>query len=164
MEKHIFEKKVLESEQTLYRIAKSMLFCEKDCEDVVQDAILNAFIKLNTLNQENYFKTWLVRILINECNKKKSKFKDTVPFEDFFANIPVEEKDDYSELYQAIMELKEKVRLPIVLHYIEGYSVEEIKDILKIPSGTVKSRLYKGRNQLKLILEDVGGYYEQIQL
>ena len=158
MEREIFEKKVFEAEQTLYHVAKSILFYESDCEDVVQEAILKAYIKLNTLKQEKYFKTWLIRILINECYKKKSSYKNNVPFEDCFENSPVEEQQDYTVLYQEIMTLKDKIRLPIVLHYIEGYSLEEIKQIMKIPLGTVKSRLHKGRQQLKLQLKETGDY------
>ena len=65
-----FSKRVLESEQTLYRISMSMLKNETDCEDAVQTAILTAYEKLSTLKEEQYFRTWLVRILINICNRE----------------------------------------------------------------------------------------------
>ena len=75
MTKDDFSLKILECERTLYRIAMSMLKNETDCEDAVQMAILTAFEKLDTLKNEQYFKTWLVRILINVCNKQLNERK-----------------------------------------------------------------------------------------
>lgn len=151
---------------TLYRIAKSMTLNEKDCEDVVQNAILKSFQKLDTLKQEQFFKTWLVRILINECYSFKRKSVPTIGYEDYLETEDVkddfmvtdsleqmEKKDDYQALYGAIARLKPRVRMAVILYYIEEYSVEEVKDILKIPTGTVKSRLSKGRKELKAFLE-----------
>ena len=70
MTQETFSNLILDSESTLYRVAMSMLRNEKDCEDAVQTAVLTAFEKLGTLKHEEYFKTWLVRILINVCNKQ----------------------------------------------------------------------------------------------
>ena len=70
MTKEKFAELVLESEKTLYRVSMSMLKNETDCEDAVQTAILSAYEKLDTLKNEEYFKTWLVRILINDCNRQ----------------------------------------------------------------------------------------------
>ena len=70
MTRETFSNLILDSESTLYRVAMSMLRNEKDCEDAVQTAVLTAFEKLGTLKHEEYFKTWLVRILINVCNKQ----------------------------------------------------------------------------------------------
>lgn len=70
MTKEKFSALVLESEQTLYRVSMSMLRNESDCEDAVQTAILTAYENLSKLRHEEYFKTWLVRILINVCNNQ----------------------------------------------------------------------------------------------
>ncbi len=70
MTKKKFTDLVLESEKTLYRVSMSMLKNESDCEDAVQTAILTAYEKLFDLKREEFFKTWLVRILINVCNKQ----------------------------------------------------------------------------------------------
>ena len=74
--------------------------------------------------------------------------------EDVFKNKKIDEKDDYSDLYTAIQSLPKKIKIPIVLYYIEGYSVDEVKEILDIPQGTVKSRLSRGRRLLKTKLEN----------
>lgn len=159
LNKDEFVDKVLEVESTLYRVSKSILMHDEDCEDAVQGAILKAYDKLGTLKKEQYFKTWLVRILINECYSLKRKDCSTVPYEEYFELVKADDKEDYSELYLAIQKLPERIRITIVLHYVEGYSVEEIKQILKIPSGTVKSRLAKGRKLLKMKLEHMEAMY-----
>ncbi len=150
MDKDKFVNKVLEAETTMYRVAKSILICDCDTEDAVQDAILKAYTKLSTLRKEQYFKTWLIRILINECYKKKRSQTVTVPIEEYMKVS----YDNGRELYEAIMKLPSHIRITIVLHYIEGYSVEETGRILKIPAGTVKSRMHNGRKLLKEELKD----------
>lgn len=160
MDKSTFVKEVLAAEHTLYRVAKSLLMSDKDCEDAVQNAVLKAYEKMDGLREASYFKTWLVRILINECyNLKRFRFP-TVSYEEHFETEQADDRQDYSELYQAICELKPAIRVTLVLHYLEGYSVEEIKKILKIPSGTVKSRLSKGRELLRTKLELRGLVHE----
>lgn len=153
MNREKFTEEVLNAEASMYHIAKSILICESDCEDAVQEAVLKAFTKLSSLREEKYFKTWLIRILINECYRKKRNQKKYVPLEEYVVQLPAC-TNDYSYLYQAVMKLKEPIRIVIVLHYIEGYSVDEVGKILKIPAGTVKSRLYSGRALLKEELKD----------
>ena len=151
MTKDDFSLKILECEHTLYRISMSMLKNETDCEDAVQMAILTAFEKLDTLKNEQYFKTWLVRILINVCNKQLNERKKIISLEDTTeANTPsFPSPADNTEIRIALEELPEKIKCVIVLYYMESFSVSEIKSILKIPEGTVKSRLSKGRELLR---------------
>ena len=147
MTRETFSNLILDSESTLYRVAMSMLRNEKDCEDAVQTAVLTAFEKLGTLKHEEYFKTWLVRILINVCNKQfKSAAKTTELYD---TDITSDSAEASTEIRIAIESLPVKIRQVVVLYYIEQFTVKEIKQILKIPEGTVKSRLSKGRELLK---------------
>lgn len=146
-----FSQLVLESETTLYRVSMSMLRNESDCEDAVQTAILTAYEKLSSLKNEEYFRTWLVRILINVCNKQLKSRNKVISMEDS-SNIaepssPSPAAD--TEVRIALEELPVKYREVIVLYYIEGFPVTDIKRILGIPEGTVKSRLSKGRELLR---------------
>ncbi len=151
MTKERFTDLVLESEQTLYRVSMSMLKNESDCEDAVQTAILTAYEKLSDLKHEEYFKTWLVRILINVCHKQlRFHSRHTELSED----LPAEANNTSREVRDAIDRLPEKIRQTVVLYYIEEFSVKEIKQILKIPEGTVKSRLSKGRDLLRIVLSE----------
>ena len=157
MNKNKFAKIVLESTDSLYHISKSILQNDADCEDAVQEAIATAFAKLHTLKQEQYAKTWLTRILINECYNILRKQKKLVPLSDYEAEAEYE-TDDYSELYKALLRLKKEYRLTIVLYYLEGYSVKEIARIMRTGEGTVKSRMSRGRKLLKSILEEENAY------
>jgi RNA polymerase sigma-70 factor (ECF subfamily) len=160
LNKNLFIDRVLEAERTLYHVSKTILSVDQDCEDAVQSAILKAYEKLNTLKEEQYFKTWIIRILLNECYRLKRREQPNVSYEECFEFVKAEDEEDFSELYLAIKKLPERIRITIVLYYVEGYSVKEIKQILKIPAGTVKSRLAKGRKLLKNRLEIMEVDYE----
>ena len=147
MTRETFSNLILDSESTLYRVAMSMLRNEKDCEDAVQTAVLTAFEKLGTLKHEEYFKTWLVRILINVCNKQLKSAVKTTELHD--TDIMSDGAEASTEIRMSIESLPVKIRQVVVLYYIEQFTVKEIKQILKIPEGTVKSRLSKGRELLK---------------
>ena len=152
MDKEAFASVVLSSTDSLYRISKSILKSDADCEDAVQEAIATGFDKLGTLRQEAYARTWLTRILIHECysllkKREKSAAMLTEPEEEAYDSM------DYSELYEALSTLKKEYRLTIVLYYLEGYSINEIGKIMRVPVGTVKSRLSRGRRDLRCIME-----------
>ena len=154
MTKDEFTRLVLESEETLYKVSMSMLRNEKDCEDAVQTAILTAYEKLNTLKNEEYFKTWIVRILINTCNKHLNSRKKIVDIQDYQNTTATSSfSPEELEVRLAVEKLPLKIRQVVVLYYTEGFSVKDIKSILKIPEGTVKSRLSKGRELLKIELD-----------
>ena len=150
IDKHSFELLVKAQTDTLYRVSMSMLKNETDAQDAVHDAILLAWQNRLKLRQEQYFGTWLTRILINECKKqirRRNRYTETK----IKLSEPVSRDNPYLsvEIGEAIDSLPEKQRITILLYYVEDYSVEEIKSILKIPEGTVKSRLSKARKQLK---------------
>ena len=150
MDKDEFTAAVLAAEPTLYRVAKTMLRNEQDCADAAQQAILHAWERLHTLRSPQYFKTWLIRILIHECSSVLRCRKRMEPFDEQTAeNIAAPEHADYSELYDAITALEEKHRLPVVLYYLEGFRTREIAAMLGVPEGTVKSRLRTAREQLR---------------
>ena len=158
MTKNEFAEMVLESTDSLYRVSKGILKNDSDCEDAVWEAVSIGFAKLPALRQKQYAKTWLIRILIHECyrilrEKKRSADTDTDRLESsaVFAG-QTDERPDYSELYESLFRLEEKYRIPLVLFYLEGYSVREIAGILETPEGTVKSQLSRGRNRLREIM------------
>ena len=152
MTKETFSERVLECEQTLYRVSMSMLKNETDCEDAVQSALLAAYEKLDTLKNEDFFKTWLVRILINICNQQLRTKSRVISLQDY-TDTPSVSDDCNIDVKIALEQLPVKIREVVVLYYMEDFSVKEISQILKIPNGTVKSRLSKGRKLLKLSME-----------
>ena len=148
---------VLDSERQLYSTAKTILFSDQDCADAIQETIVKAFSKIDTLKNDKYARTWLIRILINECynlGRKSSKF---ISFEDLEDRLEMESEKskDYSELYAAVNSLKEELRLPVILYYIEDFSVREIAQILEISEGAVQKRLARARGKLRQELQEV---------
>ena len=91
--------------------------------------------------------SWVVRILINECYQQMRRRNRLIPVE----TLPEGEVEPGAdvEVRRALMSLKPELRVPLELHYIEGYKVEEIARILRLPAGTVKSRLSKGRRTMR---------------
>ena len=130
-----FTSAVLAAEPTLYRVAKTMLRSEHDCADAAQQAILRAWEQLDSLRSTRYFKTWLVRILINECSTILRRQQRLAPYGAAAA--------------AAITALEEKLRLPVELYYLEGFKTREIAGMLGIPENTVKTRLRAAREHLR---------------
>ncbi len=153
MTKEKFTSLVLGCEETLYRISVSMLKNEKDAEDATQTAILKAFEKISTLKEERYFKTWIVRILINICNRQLKQKSRLAEVQNEFSSE--ENSFEKIEVRTAIESLPLKIRQVVVLHYLEQFSTKEISAILKIPKGTVLSRLSKGRELLQIELKQI---------
>ena len=143
---------IIASTDSLYRISKSILRNDADCEDAVSEAIVKSFDKIDTLQHTSYAKTWLIRILINECYRIYRQ-KQFAPSKDFALKGNMPDESDYSELYHAMMQLDDKYRIPVELYYIEGYKIHEITDILNRSEGTIKSQLARGRQQLRKYLE-----------
>ena len=141
-----FIQRVRACERRLYRVARTMLPQESDCEDAVQEALLRAWDRRETLRQEAYFDTWLIRILINQC-KTFYRRRPPEPAE-LTEDIPQVTSEE-TPLLEALMGLPRKQRVTLELHYIEGYSVAETARILRLPEGTVKWRLKRGRELLK---------------
>lgn len=165
MDKVTFTEQVLAAEKQLYGTAKSILSNDADCADAVQSAILAAYTKLHTLRNEAFFRTWLTRILINECYQIRRRQMREIPDDpqdSMYENAYREadgfeesrQKREYSEVYESLMQLKEQYRMPVVLHYIQGYSVKETADILKVSENAVKQRLLRGRRELRRLLEE----------
>ena len=146
---------ILASERQFYATAKTILYSDHDCADAIQETIVKAFVKLPTLKKDAYAKTWLIRILINECYNILRKENRQELLKDRRKNClkQTEETTDYSELYQAVSELKEELKLPVILYYAEDFSIKEIAEILEITEGAVQKRLARARGKLKKAFE-----------
>lgn len=155
MDERAFTRMLLENEQMLYRIACGLLRSEEDRRDAMQDAARKAWQNRKNLREEKYCKTWLVRILINECHSLCRKKKREMIAEP----RPTTSKAELEAVEMRLMLelLPEKQRIPIVLHYMEGFSLEEIGQTLQIPVSLVKSRMYQARKALRVEMKDEEG-------
>lgn len=147
---------ILDSERQMYATAKSMLCSDQDCADAMQETIVKAFSKVHTLRKDSYAKTWLMRILINECYTILIKTSKLISLEEMCENtqLVAEEQNDYSELYKAVSSLKEDLRLPVILYYIENFNIREIAQIMDITEGAVQKRLARARGKLRQELRE----------
>lgn len=150
---------ILDSERQLYSTAKTILSDDHDCADAIQETIAKAFSKIETLRNDKYAKTWLIRILINECYTLLRKSSKLVPLEGVseMAESNADKNTDYSDLYKALNSLKEELRLPVILYYIEDFNIKEIAQILEISEGAVQKRLARARGKLKRDLQESEG-------
>lgn len=154
MTKETLGQLIIDSEETMYHIAKSLLYNDADCADAIQEAIVKAFVKLHTLKDDSYAKTWLIRIVMNECYAIMRKEKKIISLQDYQMNEQETESKDYSDLYEAIFRLPEQIKLCVTLYYMEGYSVKEVAALLDTTESAVKNRLAKARGKLKEALAD----------
>lgn len=151
MDRQFFIASAQAMERSMYCIARSYLRCEADCEDALQNALLRAWEKRSSLREERYFRTWLTRILINSCKETLRRQRRESPSADFPEAAAPQGGDP--ALWESLRALDEKYRVIVVLHYRDGYSVREIASILRVPESTVKTRLFRARQQLKSLLK-----------
>lgn len=143
----------------IYKTAKSILKDEDDVCDAIQDTALSIYKNIPNLKNEEYFKTWVIRITINKCydilkkhklnNEKMLKAqKDVAELHTNFDNNVILQTD----LQRTLELLEEDLKIVTVLYYYNDLSISEISDILNIPKGTVKSRVFRAREKLYEIL------------
>ncbi len=135
----------------MYKVARAILGNDEDAADAIQDTILICFEKIHTLKNPEYFKTWLIRILINECNQILRHYRNMNLQEDF-PEIP---RKDMSmaefEFKEMLSQVEEKYRIILVLYYVEGYKISEIAELLDMNENTVKTRLSRAREQIRAV-------------
>lgn len=143
-----------ENRLNIYRVARGILQNEEDIKDAIQNTLIKSFENMQTLKKEEYFKTWLIKILINECNETLRKNKRVISLDENIDNIDEKHNDSYKnmDLIKAITSLSEDLRVTITLFYFDDISVKNISEILRISEGTVKSRLNRARAKLREIL------------
>lgn len=155
MTNEAFTEAIIRMTPTLYRIARGQLMGEEDQKDAVQEAIRRSWEKRTGLKDERYLQTWVIRILINACHDIQRHNKREYPVSEIPGDpVYSPETADHAELRGALFRLKDKYRIPVILHYIEGYDVKHVAEILKIPVSTVKTRLMRGRSGLRDILKE----------
>lgn len=147
MTNEVFAQRIIAMQGALYRVSASILSQECDREDAVQSCIERAWRKQSTLKDESRMQAWVTRILINECYAIIRRRKHEMPVESV-PDLPAPPGSD-PDLYRFFTALPDKLRLPMVLFYLEGYNVREISGMLRLPAGTVKSRLSRGRDAMK---------------
>ncbi len=151
MKKDEFSDLVITYQQSMYRFALGIVRNRQDAEDALSSAIVKAYEHLASLRDKDKFKAWIMTILANEAKNILSK-NSRVWLVDDVTVFEGEGKEDQNDVWDSVMELGEQHRQIVILYYYDGFSTREIAGILRIPEGTVKSRLSRARQNLKEIL------------
>ena len=148
-----FDKLMRTQLQKMYRIAITMLQNEEDAADAIQETVFKCWQKIGQLRNDKYFGTWLVRILINQCNdilrdRKKIIYLDDIP--------ELAHEDNYftNDWKEVLGSLNEKYRVVMELYYVDGFSTKEIAGMLHITDTNVRNRMVRGRKQLEQLLNE----------
>ena len=139
----------------VYRIALNWFRSPADAEDAAQNAMLRLWQTDTEFRREEHLRYWLVRTTLNECKRISGHpwRKRMVSLEN--CPEPVFSDPARQTLFQEVMELPMKYRLPLYLYYYEGYSVDEVGEMLRLKASTVQTRLARGRAKLRTQLEEV---------
>ena len=139
----------------LYAAAFSACKNPQDAEDAVQDAFLQYWFLHREFESEEHVRAWLLRVAINRAKNRARSFfrRNVVPLEDYMEQLSFEAEED-SGLFQAVMALPAKYRLPLYLYYYEGCTVAEVGELLGLKPSTVQTRLARAREKLKAQLKE----------
>ncbi|MCQ6558397.1 RNA polymerase sigma factor [Paenibacillus mendelii] len=142
------------NEQSMYAVARGILKSDSDAADAIQETILKAYNGIRGLREPAYFRTWLIRILINECRQIARHNSKFIPMTGVVEREDVHGFESSMEVDELLGELDLEHKEIVVLYYMEDMSVKEIAQSLDISEGTVKSRLYRARLKLAILLKE----------
>lgn len=146
-------------EKELYLIAKTKIKDNDDISDAIQETILKSYKNIKKLKNNSFFKTWVIKILINECNniyKKKSKYPISYEEKGIEEYLVTNEEDQDIEFEILIKDLDNDEQLILTLYYCSKYTTKEISRITKINENTIKSKMSRARKKLKKQFEEEG--------
>lgn len=138
--------------QELYKFALYTMKHRQDAEDVVSETVIIAYENIKKLKKEESFRSWIFTILMNQCRKH---FKQQGKTEELKEEMEAERvtSEDNQDLYQAFQTLADEERIILSCSILEGYSSEEIGDMLEMNSATVRSKKSRALEKLRKILK-----------
>ena len=154
MQDEAFFTRVEKIRSKMYAIAYSYFYSESMACDMVDDAVYRGYLKKNSLKEEAFFETWLIRILMNLCATQYKKMKKHRSFEEYIVEHEpsAEMATSRLELMDAVSHLPSELQKIITLKYFGEYSTKEIAEMLDIPMGTVGTRVRKALELLRIEL------------
>lgn len=154
--------------QQVFRLAHHITLSRRDAEDIVQDVFLKLYYKLHQFEEKSKISTWIYRITLNtsiDSQRRFKKWKEGKPLHlitEKEMNIPKQNPNEHNAteiaelLNRAITKLKRPFRTVLILRNFEGFTYEDIAEILHITSGTIASRLNRAYTKLRIELEKLG--------
>lgn len=150
---------IVSCQDQLYRIAFSYLKSEADALEAIQETTYRAYKNLRKLKNPKYFKTWLIRILINYCIDELKQRKRHPSLTEDFHGSETNIDPEALGLRQAVDKLDDRYRQIVMLKYFEGFTIREIADMLESPEGTIKTWLNRALTALRNDLGKDGESY-----
>lgn len=149
-----FEKLYEQTNRMVLNVIYKMVLDRKEAEDLAHDVYVNMYDKRHTLKHNHYMKAWVYRLAVNHTknhlNRKKWWIINREQIAKFYLQQQTDTSDEgISDIQLILSRIPMKYRLPIILKDIEALSYEDIAGVLGVPVGTVRSRLNRGRSQLK---------------
>ena len=142
---------VSEEKAILYKMAYSYVKNKEDAIDIVSETVYKAYISIKKLNDPAFFKSWIIRILINSAIDFIKKSKKTLPLDEKINVLAAETDREYTmDLYSAVDKLDEKCRTTVILKYFQDMTLQQVAEIMECPLGTVKTYLHRALTALKL--------------
>ena len=139
---------------TIYRVAYSWTKNTDDANDVTQDVLIQLYKTKKEFESDSHMKNWLIKVTVNCCKMIfRSPWSKMEDIENYGETLGFED-ESYLELFQAVMNLDKKYRVPLMLFYYEGYSTAEIASLLGIPEKTVSTRLFRAKGRLRNYLKE----------
>ena len=138
---------------TVYRLALCRMQNTADAEDVYQDVFLSLLRQGEQNWKEEHLKAWLIRTTLNRCaDLHRFRLRRPVLSLEEVREVAGAVEESRAEVWEGVARLPEKLRIPVHLHYGEGYSTEEIAAITGVPAATVRTRLHRARERLRNLL------------
>ena len=165
--KTAFTELIISMQCELYKIAKMRLANDDDINDAIQETMIMAFKSIKKLRNNKFFKTWIIRILINECKKiykrKKSVYLDEIDERTIFdlsSNLnEYEVINDNISFNNILKSLSPDERTILMLYYGNGFTYREIAEVFKVNENVIKQRIFRIKNKIKEnIRRDKNGY------
>lgn len=146
----------------LYKTAFGILGNEHDAADAVQEALLKSYRDVKKLRNPQFFKSWLYRILVNRCIDIIRQRQRITPVEQIWLPDTIEHSSDTKlDVSQAVAALDDQHRVVVVLRFFQDMTLNDIATVLDCPVGTVKSRLHRALQKLRVNLstesDNIGG-------
>ena len=140
---------------TVYKVCFMLLKNVSETEDATQNVFIKFMKDSKEFQSDEHIKAWLIVTAKNECiNMLKHWFRSKRSDSEVLENMSYTDDYEKGELLKQVLSLDEKFRLPIYLYYYEGYSTSEISEMLEIKHSTIRTYMAKGRDKLKIILEE----------
>lgn len=151
-----FARLIQDHTQCMYKVAWAYLKNDEDAADAIQETILTCYQKLPSLRQDKYFKTWMIRILINHCKDMLAEKGRMFSVSDVIESSYEETEYKNCEWKESLTWLDEKYQIVVILYYSKTLTVKEIAALLDISPNTVLTRLDRARKQIKKMYEAGG--------